>query len=63
MGTDQSKKPLVPKQVKGAKSDTSHSVEFKGREEALEFFEVAKIVYWMYLIGISSPVWVLPLLL
>lgn len=59
MGTDQSKKPLVPKQVKGAKSDTSHSVDFKGREEALEFFEVAKnrlldVSNWHKLAGMGT---------
>lgn len=37
-----SKKPVVPKQEKGEKSDTAHSIKLKTEEQAKSFFSVVK---------------------
>lgn len=42
MSTDQLKEPPVPKQKKGAKTDTSHSVKLKTSKEAQAFFKIVK---------------------
>ena len=64
MSTDQSKKPLVPKQKKGAKSDTFHSVKLKTPKEAEAFFKLAKkrlldVSNWYKLCGLGSATFTL----
>ena len=64
MSTDQPKKPPVPKQEKGAKSDTSHSVKLKTLKEAKAFFKVAKnrlldVSNWHKLCGLGTATFVL----
>ena len=64
MSTDQIKKPPVPKQEKGAKSDTSHSVKLKTPKEAQAFFKVVKnrlldVSNWYKLCGLGSATFAL----
>ncbi|MGI8952087.1 MAG: hypothetical protein ACR2FN_10935 [Chitinophagaceae bacterium] len=64
MSTDQSKKSPVPKQQKGAKSDTSHSIKLKNLKDAEAFFNVAKnrlldVSNWYKLCGLGSATFAL----
>jgi hypothetical protein len=64
MSTDQLKKPPVPKQEKGAKSDTSHFVRLKTAKEAQAFFKVVKsrlldVINWYKLCGLGSATFAL----
>ncbi len=59
MSSNQSKKQTIPKQEKGAKSDTSHSVKLKTSKEAKAFFNVAKkrlldVSNWHKLSGLGT---------
>lgn len=64
MNSARSKKPSVPKQEKGAKSDTYHSAKFKTQKEAEAFFKVAKkrllhVSDWHKLCGLVSATFAL----
>lgn len=64
MSAIQSKNPTVPKQEKGAKSDTYHSVKFKTPNEAQVFFKIAKkrlldVSDWHKLCGLGSATFAL----
>jgi hypothetical protein len=64
MSKSQSKNPTVPRQEKGAKSDTYHSIKFKTTNEAAAFFKVAKkrlldVSNWHKLCGLVSATFAL----
>lgn len=64
MSANQTKKTPVPKQEKGAKSDTSHSVDLNTPEEAKAFFNVAKdrlmdVSNWHKLCGLATATFAL----
>lgn len=64
MSASQLKQPPVPKQEKGAMSDTSHSVKLKTSKEAEDFFKVVKkrllnVSEWHKLCGLVSATFVL----
>jgi len=64
MSKNESKKPAVPKQEKGAKSDTSHFVKLKTQKDAKVFFNVAKhrlldVSNWHKLCGLVTATFTL----